>query len=77
MATKIYHYPIIDCEHEGDIRSAEFEVTKAGGEVLDTYWDGEDCGEAYIEFAVSDEKAESVCNALGYDTDKLYRYTKK
>ena len=41
MATKIYHYPIVDCEHEGDIRSAEYEVTKAGGEVLGTYWGDE------------------------------------
>ena len=22
----IYHYPVVDCEHEGDMRSAEFEV---------------------------------------------------
>ena len=75
--TKIYHYPVTDCEHEGDIHSAEFDVRKAGGEVLDSYWDGEDCGEAYIEFTVSDEKAESVCNALGYDLDELFKYTKK
>lgn len=46
----IYHYPVVDCEHEGDMRSAEFEVTDAGAKVIDTYWDGEDCGDAYIEF---------------------------
>lgn len=77
MATKIYHYPITDCEHEGDIRSAEFEVRKAGGEVLDTYWDGEDCGDAYVSFTAPNENIDAVCDELGYDTDELYRYTKK
>ena len=77
MATKIYYYTIVDCEHEGDIRSAEYEVTKAGGEVLSTYWNGKDCGDAYISFTAPDDKINTVCNELGYDADELYRYTKE
>lgn len=45
-------YPICDCEHEGDISSAECEVRKAiagnNGEIICSYWDGEDCGDAYV-----------------------------
>ena len=74
---KIYHYPITDCEHDGDISSAEYEVQKAGGEVVSSYWDGNDCGEAYVEFTVADNIADKVCDKLGYYKEELYRYTKK
>ena len=74
---KIYHYPITDCEHEGDIRSAEYEVENAGGEIVSTYWDRNDCGEAYVEFTVADDMADKVCNYLGYCKEELYRYTKR
>lgn len=73
----IYHYPVVDCEHEGDMQSAEFEVTDAGATVVDTYWDGNDCGEAYVEFTVTDNMADKVCDKLGYKKEELYQYTKK
>ena len=47
------HYNIVDCEHEGDVESAENEVERIispiGGKVTDSYWDGDDCGEAWVE----------------------------
>ena len=60
---KTYFYNVPDCEHDGDIRDAENEVEEAGGKVVDTYWDGEDCGEAYVEYSVPD----------GTDPDEVYR----
>ena len=42
------YYPIVDCENEGDISSAEMEVVHAGGEIQCSYWDGNDCGDAYV-----------------------------
>lgn len=72
----VYHYPVTDCEHEGDIRSAESEVIEAGGNVIDNYWDGEDCGDAYIVFTCDEDKADVVCDALGYTVDMLFAYTK-
>lgn len=43
---------ICDCEHEGDVWNAECEVrdlvVPMGGEVADSYWDGNDCGEAWV-----------------------------
>lgn len=49
-------YPIIDCEHEGDISRAEYEamqyVKPMGGDVIDSYWDGRDCGEAYVTCSI-------------------------
>lgn len=47
-----YYYPIVDCEHEGDIRSAVCEVVNAGGIIVRTEWDGRDCGEAYVVFHI-------------------------
>lgn len=47
---------ICDCEHEGDVWRAECEVGKLvvpmGGEVTDSYWDGSDCGEAWVTFKI-------------------------
>lgn len=47
-----YRYAICDCEHEGDIRYAVHEVEEAGGNVVDTEWDGNDCGEAWVIFTL-------------------------
>ena len=48
MEKVLARYSVCDCEHEGDISHACMEVTKLGGEVITTEWDGEDCGEAYV-----------------------------
>jgi len=48
-----FKYNVVDCEHMGDIEHEESYVQKTitpfNGEVVNTYWDGNDCGEAWIE----------------------------
>lgn len=48
-----FRYNVVDCEHWGDVSNDEREVREyiepLGGRITETYWDGEDCGEAYIE----------------------------
>lgn len=55
---------VTDCEHWGDMADAragveEF-IAPYGGEVSDEYWDGNDCGEAYIECKVPCGRAREV-----------------
>ena len=60
------YYPVVDCEHEGDIRSAEDEVFDAGGSIQASYWDGEDGGEAFVVVhSDSVEELEAVREHLG------------
>lgn len=61
---KHYFYHVADCEHDGDMRHAEDEVLEAGGTVVNSYWDGDDCGEAYIEFTIPNGNEEKVLKAL-------------
>lgn len=50
MKTKKYIRNVVDCEHNGDIAHTIMEIQNAGGTVIERYWDGEDCGEAYVVF---------------------------
>ncbi len=52
METKEYIYYVADCEHSGDIAHAIMEIQEAGGTVIERYWDGHDCGEAYVVFTL-------------------------
>lgn len=52
MKAKKYKYNVVDCEHDGDIAHAIMEIQEAGGTVIERYWDGQDCGEAYILFTL-------------------------
>ncbi len=63
MDRKVFHKNVPDCEHEGDIEDTMREVEDAGGVVFDTYWDGQDCGEAYVEFTIPD----------GVDKEEVFR----
>lgn len=65
MKHKYFYYWVTDCEHEGDIESAKEEVVDAGGVIEESYWDGEDCGEAWIRFTIPSGKEEDVLKALG------------
>lgn len=70
------YYKVIDCEHEGDINTAENEVREAGGivdkvisenkdtdEDIDDYYESKDW---YVVFHCEDEKKLSeVCKKLG------------
>ena len=67
-----FEYNIVDCEHEGDIRSAENEVNNyiipLGGQIITTFWDGNDCGEAYIICEIPFSQLEKVFK------DNFFRY---
>lgn len=51
-------YYVADCEHNGDIQWAinylrnKFNIHSIG----ETYWDGRDCGEAYVEFTIPESR---------------------
>lgn len=47
-----YRMSVCDCEHEGDIEETKEEIWQAGGKAVDSYWDGNDCGEAYVDFII-------------------------
>lgn len=65
-ATKKVHfqYDVVDCEHNGDVLSAihrvENFINPYKGEVVDSYWDGRDCGEAWVECVVPYEATEEI-----------------
>lgn len=43
-------YNVADCEHRGDIAHVECLLRSNGCEVINSYWDGRDCGSAYVKF---------------------------
>lgn len=45
-------YFIADCEHRGDVDRAISYVESIGGKVISSYWDGHDCGIAYLEISL-------------------------
>lgn len=55
-------YYIADCEHEGDINQAIYYIQKLGGKVTGQYWDGDDCGEAYLDIEVDPELFKKLYN---------------
>lgn len=67
-----FDYVVYDCEHMGDMRRAEFECEKIcrkyGGKIVDSYWDGRDCGEAYITCEFPFSKVEEILQ------DRVFRY---
>lgn len=66
-------YSVTDCEHNGDIQSAVNHLKRLGCNVTGTYWDGHDCGEAYVNFTIASDKFVSVynqiCSSASFDTD--------
>ena len=67
-----FDYKVYDCEHDGDINYAEMECqgfcNEYEGKVVLSYWDGEDCGEAYITCEFPASKVEEVLCAGFFDT---------
>lgn len=43
-------YRIADCEHWGDVENAKSALVSNNCTIVNEYWDGHDCGEAYIQF---------------------------
>ena len=54
MEKIIGKYFVCDCEHSGDMESAKSFIRNLGCQIVDDYWDGRDCGEAWIEFSFYD-----------------------
>lgn len=48
-------YKIADCEHWGDVQNSIDFIKELGGEVIEHYWNRQDCGEAWIEFYCNPE----------------------
>ena len=62
---KIYgKYNVVDCEHQGDIDSEKNYLRSIGCEIKSSYWDGSDCGDAYITFYVDESKFVEVYNKI-------------
>ena len=59
-------YFVCDCEHQGDMDAAKVEVLSANStiEVVNEYWDGRDCGDAYIEFVFPESEFLDVYHVL-------------
>ena len=59
-----FQYDVTDCENNGDVLSAihrvENFVKPLGGTVVDAYWNGKDCGEAWIECTIPYSSLEQV-----------------
>lgn len=66
-----FDYKVYDCEHDGDMSYAEMECNdfcrEYEGEVVFSYWDGEDCGEAYITCEFPADKVEDVLSTEFFD----------
>ena len=55
-------YYVADCEHRGDIEREVNYLRNIDREIVinSTYWDGHDCGEAYIKFSFPKSKFVSI-----------------
>lgn len=72
-----FNYGVVDCEHEGDLNYARIECEEFcklhGGIVKREYWDGEDCGEAFITCEFPFDKVEEVLLTGFFEYD-FYQY---
>lgn len=60
-------YHVADCEHNGDMESAKSFIRSLGCIISDSYWDGRDCGEAWVEFSFPENRFVAIYNKLlGY-----------
>ena len=62
-------YYIADCEHKGDITNAINYIKSIGGNVYDEYWDGSDCGTAYLEIGISVDTFKKVYKRQAFVMD--------
>lgn len=62
-------YNIADCEHRGDIANALDYVSKCGCKVTGHYWDGKDCGVAYVEFECSADIVRKLYKSISFRFD--------
>lgn len=66
-------YRVCDCEHWGDVQRDENYLRDNGCKVVSHYWDGHDCGEAYIEFTCNEQDFprlyKKFCGSAHFDAD--------
>lgn len=66
-------YNVADCEHRGDIERVECLLRKNRCEVVNSYWDGRDCGEAYVRFRCNESDFPALYrmfgNSASFDAD--------
>lgn len=58
-------YRVADCEHSGDMESAKSFIRSLGCIITDSYWDGCDCGEAWVEFSFPECRFIAIYDKLG------------
>ena len=58
-------YHVADCEHCGDMDCARSMIAGLGCIITDSYWDGRDCGEAWVEFSFPECRFVAIYNKLG------------
>lgn len=68
-----FRYDVADCEHYGDMMAASHRVENFikphGGILSDSYWDGHDCGEAWIECSVPYDALEEIFKTGFFEYD--------
>lgn len=57
-------YRVADCEHYGDIDNVKRYLVSLGCRITDSYWDGHDCGEAYVKFSFDSSLFEGIYSKL-------------
>ena len=58
-------FRVADCEHNGDMDWARSMITGLGCIIKDSYWDGRDCGEAWVEFSFPECRFVAIYHKLG------------
>lgn len=57
-------YNVTDCESHGDVfRESEY-LRSIGCDICETYWDGVDCGEAYVRFKIKEKDFPRIYNTI-------------
>ena len=68
-----FRYNIVDCENNGDIVAAvnkvESFLKSYDGRLIDSYWDGKDCGEAWIVCVVPPDRVAEVLETGFFEYD--------
>lgn len=58
-------YYVADCEHWGDMDNAKSLIRSLGCTIVNSLWDGRDCGEAWVEFSFPEDRFVAIYDKLG------------
>ena len=65
MAKKIQgKYYVADCEHYGDMQRAKIYLRELSCIIIESYWDGRDCGDAWIRFSFDESRFKEMYEKL-------------